>query len=67
MFEYWLHVYEQDLKNLYTIYLEEHHKNDKMFKRVIPFYVFCKVVYNQSSQKINKYDIVEDEEDVEFI
>ncbi len=62
MFEYWKDVYEKDLKVLYQMYLQEHEKNKRLFQRVIPFSFFCKVVYDQSSRKINKYDVLDIEE-----
>ncbi len=63
MFEYWKDVYEKDLKLMYQMYLQEHEKNESLFKRLIPYPFFCKIVYDQSSGRINKFDVLDIEEE----
>lgn len=62
MFEYWKSVYETDLENLYGIYLEEHSKNTELFRRVIPYAIFCEIVYYQSKQRIPTYERMDQDE-----
>ena len=54
-FEYWVEAYRPDLLQLYSIYLETSNDSELVFKKYIPFPVFCKIIYEQSSKKISKY------------
>lgn len=54
-FDYWVELYKTDLLQLYNIYLETSKDSELEFKKYIPYPVFCKIIYEQSSKKISKY------------
>lgn len=55
-YNFWCDVYKNDLNQLYTIYLENSFKSKIQFNKVIPFNTFCRIIYEQSSKTIGKYD-----------
>lgn len=53
--DYWIHIYRAELVQMHALAVKS--LSDDLHQKVhIPFYVFCKLVYNQSSTKIPEYE-----------
>ncbi len=56
-FELWNAVYQKDLEYMYEQCVRVWRTQKKVtFRRLIPFAVFCRTVYDQSSKKIHRED-----------
>jgi hypothetical protein len=55
-FEYWTHVYRNELEGLYHLFLNSV-KGMEYINQTPSFTAFSWLVYTQSSKRINEYDI----------
>jgi hypothetical protein len=54
--DYWCYIYRVELEQLYDIFTKVLFKNKLDINKNIPYSIFCRIIYQQSSQKIGKYD-----------
>lgn len=65
----WIEAYDTELQQLYIIYKKSLFKSNLQFNKYIPYSLFCKIIYNQSTGAINKFDTyyyTNNEEDVSY-